>query len=282
MLTERFKKYLEQQFRTISPTREAMEYREEVLRNLLDRAQEYRIKGMTDENAIYDLCIDSLGDFASTLKDFESRLDNVKRALPKAGIIALCAVAFSLFVVIAYLTVSFATKAWDKTWLIFIAGVFTGVIACALYGIVKFAKRKKRLAVRGLSHVIIVAAFTMLFLFLEILSNLPNCYFVFLIMVIAMLVTDTAEAYSYGSKSRLFDLLATVEVTAVLVYVILGIAGVVAWHPYWLIPVIAALLDVIILIVAISRFAKKKKKATEEKKSRVDEAYYTMWNDENK
>ena len=101
MLTERFKKYLEQQFRTISPTREAMEYREEVLRNLLDRAQEYRIKGMTDENAIYDLCIDSLGDFASTLKDFESRLDNVKRALSKAGIIALCAVAFSLFVVIA-------------------------------------------------------------------------------------------------------------------------------------------------------------------------------------
>ena len=101
-------------------------------------------------------------------------------------------------------------------------------------------------------------------------------------MVIAMLVTDTAEAYSYGSKSRLFNLLATVEVTAVLVYVILGIAGVVAWHPYWLIPVIAALLDVIILIVAISRFAKKKKKATEEKKARVDESYYSMWNDENK
>lgn len=31
MLIDRFKKYLEQQFRAISPTKEAMEYREEVL-----------------------------------------------------------------------------------------------------------------------------------------------------------------------------------------------------------------------------------------------------------
>ena len=115
MLIDRFKKYLEQQFRAISPTKEAMEYREEVLQNLLDRAQEYKIKGMTDENAIYDLCIDSLGNFKDTLVDFENRLDNVKRAVPRIGARVLTGIAIALFVVIGYLSVSFATRAWDKT-----------------------------------------------------------------------------------------------------------------------------------------------------------------------
>ena len=124
MLIDRFKKYLEQQFRAISPTKEAMEYREEVLQNLLDRAQEYKIKGMTDENAIYDLCIDSLGHFKDTLVDFENRLDNVKRAVPRIGARVLTGIAIALFVVIGYLSISFATRAWDKTWLILVGGAF--------------------------------------------------------------------------------------------------------------------------------------------------------------
>ena len=44
MLTERFKKFLEQQFRLIAATKEAMEYRQEVLQNLLDRAQDTALK----------------------------------------------------------------------------------------------------------------------------------------------------------------------------------------------------------------------------------------------
>ena len=96
-------------------------------------------------------------------------------------------------------------------------------------------------------------------------------------MVIAMLITDTAEAYSYNSKSRLFDLLATVEVTAVMLYVMLGVAHVIPWHPSWLLPV-----GVVILIASLVSYSKKKDKAAAEKKARIDEAYYTMWNDENK
>lgn len=80
----------------------------------------------------------------------------------------------------------------------------------------------------------------------------------FLVMVVAMLITDTAEAYSYNSKSRLFDLLITVEVTAVMVYVMLGVAHVIPWHPSWLLPVGAALLDVVILIASLVSYAKKR------------------------
>lgn len=44
----------------------------------------------------------------------------------------------------------------------------------------------------------------------------------------------------------------------------------------------AALLDVVILIASLVSYSKKKDKAAAEKKARIDEAYYTMWNDENK
>ena len=61
-MTERFKKYLEAEFRKISPTKAAMEYRKDTLVKLEELAQDYRIKGMTDDEAIYNACISSLGD----------------------------------------------------------------------------------------------------------------------------------------------------------------------------------------------------------------------------
>ena len=51
-MTERFKKYLEAEFRKISPTKAAMEYRKDTLVKLEELAQDYRIKGMTDDEAI--------------------------------------------------------------------------------------------------------------------------------------------------------------------------------------------------------------------------------------
>ena len=156
------------------------------------------------------------------------------------------------------------------------------ITAGAIFGIIIFAKRKKGLAVRALSHVILALAFTFIFLILQILVRFQYSWMTFLVMVVAMLITDTAEAYSYGSKTRLIDLLATIEVTAVMVYVMLGVTHVIKWSPWWLLPVVAALVDVVILIVSLLRYSKKKEKAIAEKKARINEAYYTMWNDENK
>lgn len=277
MLVERFKKYLEQQFRLIAPTKEAMEYRQEVLTNLLDRALEYRIKGMTDDDAIFDLCIDSLGDFKSTLKDFESRLENIKKAAPKASAFALAGIAIALFVVIGYLTASFATNDWARTWLILVGGVFAGVITAAIFLIVKLSKKKKFLAVRGLSHVILVLLFVMAFLILQIVVRYHYSWMTFLVMVVALLISDTALAYAFNSKLKLISLLAAVEVTAVMVYVILGVAGVISWHPYWLIPVGAVIVDLGILIGTLKRFSQKREEAALIEKENLNEDYYTMW-----
>lgn len=281
-MNEKFKKYLEQQFRMIAPSKEAMEYRQEVYANLCDRAHEFKIKGMTDEEAIYDLCIDSLGDFKSTLQDFENRLEEVKRVAPKISAVALSGIAIALFVVIAYLIVSFVTHAWDKTWLILVGGVFAGVIAGSVFGIIKITKKsgkKKFLPIRALAQVILVLSFVFLFLILQILVHFQYSWMTFLIMVIGILITDTAIAFSYNSKSRIPMLLAAVIVTCVMVYVILGVTGAVAWHPFWLIIIGGVVIDLGILIAALMGVSKKKEKALAEKKAENKEDYYTMWKD---
>ena len=45
-MKERFKTYLEEQFRQIAPTKAAMEYRISMLTKMTDRAQELKIKGI--------------------------------------------------------------------------------------------------------------------------------------------------------------------------------------------------------------------------------------------
>ena len=83
-MIDRFKRYLEREFKAIKPTQAAMEYREEMLTDLLEKEQDLRIKGMTDDELIYDMCIDSLGDVRQKLIYFESRNVKVKNTKRKA------------------------------------------------------------------------------------------------------------------------------------------------------------------------------------------------------
>lgn len=84
-MKERFKRYLEGEFRAIRPTLAAVEYREKILKQLLDYEQELRIKGNDDDELIYTMCIASLnqdGSFRDKLREFdekEVKVDNAKR-----------------------------------------------------------------------------------------------------------------------------------------------------------------------------------------------------------
>ena len=117
-MKERFKSYLEEQFRQIAPTKAAMEYRISMLTKMTDRAQELKIKGMTDDELIYNTVVGELGDFASTLRGYENQA--VKKELGRrvATLGALLAAAFIAVLVLCYLIVGFVTNLWHPTWLI--------------------------------------------------------------------------------------------------------------------------------------------------------------------
>ena len=284
-MKERFKRYLEQQFRANRPTMAAMEYREKMLRKLMDRAQELRIKGMDDEDLIYDMCIDELGDFGATLAAFDEEEHKVANAKRNAVLGAVCGVGAALALVVVYLIVSFLVPgSWGLTWLILVGGAFAAVIAVAVVLLVKFGKNKKYIPMRLMPVVVIVLLCVYLFLLLQLVAKVDMAWLVFLAMVIMIAAFDAVLAFITEFKFRWVELPVAIEIVCVMLYVILGIVlGSVFWHPGWLLclgGVVAAIAEAIAIIATRnSKKDKKEKSRLTDKYNKEDESYYTMWKD---
>lgn len=282
-MKERFKRYLEREFRAIRPTVAAMEYREKMLKQLMDRAQELRIKGIDDEDLIYDMCIDELGDFRASLVQFDEQEHKVENAKRKGVLAAVGVVGAIIAFVLVYLVVSFVTGTWGLTWLILVGGAFAGVIAAACLLIGKFGKAKKFLLMRLMPPVIIALVCVYLFLLLQLVFNVEMSWIIFLVMVIIMVGFDTIIADATESKLRYVELGVFMEVFCVLLYVILGVCGVAPWHPTWILclgGVVGSVIMAIILLAGRNRAKDKAEKEKLDKKYKKEsEEYYTMWKD---
>lgn len=284
-MKERFKRYLEQQFRAIRPTLAAAEYREKMLKQLMDRAQELRIKGMDDEDLIYDICIEELGDFGATLAAFDEQEHKVANTKRNAVLGAVCGVGAALALVIVYLIVSLLVpNSWGLTWLILVGGAFAAVIAVAVVLLVKFGKAKKYIAMRLMPPVVIVLLCVYLFLLLQLVGAVPMAWLVFLAMVIMIAAFDGVLAFITEFKFRWIELPIVIEIVCVMVYVIVGIvvpSG--FWHPGWLLclgGVVAAIAEAIVLIATRNvKKDKKEKVRITDKYTKEDESYYTSWKD---
>ena len=284
-MKERFKRYLEQQFRAIRPTLAAAEYREKMLKQLMDRAQELRIKGMDDEDLIYDMCIDELGDFGATLAAFDEQEHKVANAKRNALLGAVCGVGAVLALVVIYLIVSFLVpNSWGLTWLILVGGAFAGVIAFSVVLLVKFGKAKKYIAMRLMPPVVIVLLCVYLFLLLQLVAGVEMAWLTFLVMVMMIAVFDGVMAFITDFKFRWIELPIVIEVFCVMLYVIIGIAaGAAFWHPGWLLclgGVVAAIAEAIAIIAnRNSKKDAKEKVRIKDKYTKEDESYYTSWKD---
>lgn len=259
-LLERFKKYLDEQFHSIKPTKEAMEYKEEVLSTLLDHAQSYRDEGEFDEDVIYDKCIAGLGDFQSTLQIFEKRRADLKKAALKASQITLISVAAMFLITVAYLVTSLVTKAWSKTWVMEVGGAFLVVIANLAIGIAPMIKFKKYMLLRFASEVIITLLYILVYLLLVVLvpQLISRTWLIFFLMIISWFLLDTIICYATGLKNWGFvSFLFLIMSLGVFLYVSLALLGVITWSIYWVLPVAAAAID--LMLIAIKYALKRKK-----------------------
>jgi hypothetical protein len=261
-----------------------MEYRKETLKKMLDRAQELSIRGLEDEDLIYDMVIDELGDFRAKLVAFENKTVKTAKAKRKTMLTAIFAAGFVLLLTCAYLITSFALgDAWGKTWLIMVGGIFAGICAASVFGAVKLYTKKKYAPARALIALTIVLVTVFVYLFIEILTPLQKGWLAFLVMVIALLGVDTALAFVTKSKIRFVELAAFMEVFSVLLYVILGLTALAPWHPTWIL-CLAGVLAIIVEVILLVHRRNKAKNESEDKKINkkyvmTDEDYYTKWDD---
>ena len=282
-MIDRFKRYLEREFRAIKPTKAAYEKREEMLTQLLEKEQDLRIKGMTDDDLIYDMCIDSLGDVRQNLIDFENRSKKAKTAKRNVLLGLVISVAFVVIIVAAYLITSLALgNAWGKTWLIIVGGIFFGAACVSTLGAVLLMKKKKYLIAQLFLDLDIVLLTVFVFLVLQILFGFSKSWLAFLVMPVILIGVLAVMLDLSGTKLKYLGYGAFVEIFCVMLYIILGITmGL--WHPYWILCLVGIIIDIIGVGVLVGIRNAKKKKAEEaeiqEHDIDEDEEYYTMWKD---
>lgn len=286
-MKERFKKFLEEHFRKIAPTKAAMEYRKTLLVELLDREQELRIKGVSDDELIYNMAVSELGDIDQTLAEFENRQIKSGVVKRKASAVGISAVAIVALLTVVYLIVGGVAKIWHPTWLIVVGGAFAGVGVLLGYVAVKFAQKRKyvvtRVCVAVCEVLLSVFVFLLLELVLEPVLHFDGSWMTFLAMVVLLFGVDTSIAFATKSKIRWFELPVFIEIFGVMLYVMLGILVPGFWHPGWLLclaGVVCVLIQVIVVVI------KKAKKNNAEEKAKIadknekqNEAYWTEWDD---
>lgn len=281
-MKEKFKSYLEEKFRRIRPTEAAMKFREQTLVELLERAQELKIKGIEDEELVYLTCIDELGDFDIVLKDFDTKQIETKATKRKIGVGAAISLALVATLTVTYLVVGFVTHIWHPTWLVMVGGLLAGGAVAMLIASVKFIRAKKYLPVRAMLAATEIMASVFTFLLLQLVFHLSGSWMTFLAMVVLILGTDTGMAFLTGSKAKWFELPVFVEIFGVMLFVILGIVTR-AWHPTWLLCLVGVVFVIVEGAVAITIRHNRKSKDEGKKHHRFhkeeNEEYWTKWND---
>lgn len=258
-MLQRFRAFLELEFRELQPTKESEDYKAELLGVLMDCADEMKKNGETDEDKIYNESIARLGDFKANFSDFKT-VPAVKKHLRSSLNFLLWAVVYVLIFTAAFLIVGFTAAPWSKAWLILVCGVLAGIMGVSIYLAVVSSRKKRFIVTRIFSAVTSVLGVLIIYLCFSVLY--PNAWSVswllFLFLPIILPGVDLILAIATESKTLILDLLVFIITAATMIYVIFGVTAFLPWHPYWFIPVVAFVADVVIAAVAVKmKFLKK-------------------------
>ncbi len=255
-MLQRFRAFLELAFRELVPTKESEDYKAELLGILMDRADEMKKSGVNDEDEIYKHCIDQLGDFKENFVNFKKAApitpEKVKRAVKKTAQCALWSGLYMLVIVAIFLIVSFTAGPWSKTWLIPVCGALVGLVAVFVYACVVAVKEKRYLRLRFNAALAIILSLIVTYLCYSVLSPVKVwhiSWLLFLFIPIIVSGIDLVIAIITESKHVMAGLAVFIMITSTLLYVILGVTGFAPWHPTWLLPMCAAIVDVIMLVL---------------------------------
>lgn len=229
-------------------------YKKKLLDDMTDRANEMTHAGLKSEKVIADLIADEFGDLVAGYPAFlkehkrKQRAKLMKIAFPIGGLIAL------VLIFIAYFSVSSATLAWDKTWLIIVGGIFAMIIFYAFFGIRKLCRMQR--VFHPIARVLIAGCVMlfMVFVFLFWLMMLPENIITWPILpagIILALLADLVFAYTTKQKFRTISFFVYMPVIATMAYIILAAYGVITWAGGWPFILVGLLIDLVYIFSVV-------------------------------
>lgn len=254
-MLQRFRAFLELEFRFVASNKDSDAYKAELLDNLMARADDMAKSGEQDEDKIYNTCIEQLGDFRETLATYKKTI-NPKYQANRALNVLIVSLIYSLLVVGAYLATSF-TKAmpWSTSWIILTSGFLGGLVICSVHAFVVLVAKKKYVPARFFIHTAIVLSTVITYLCYSVLTaNVwGSSWLIFLIMIILSTGVECIYDFLTDSKLATLSIMVFIPVSFSIVYVMLGLSKMLPWHPYWFIPSIAVAFDIILSLVLLKK-----------------------------
>lgn len=254
-----FTDYAEKALQRLPNTKSAYLYKQEVIARMTERANELIKSGLSDNKVINELVISEFKDIEKEY--YLNRQTGNKKAAKKrnASLSVLGIFGYTLLLVVLYLAVSFATGLWAKTWLILVAGILLPVAAGCVASAAKTGGKGmvRSFASRFLISCAIFLVATVSFLLIIIFTGIGKSWLIFLGAVVLCLITDSAMAFACRQKSAIITLVLDIPAIGALVYVILGVLGVVPWHPGWVIILISVIFDIAVIAAKIVSSSKR-------------------------
>lgn len=261
-----FTDYIENSFEGVKETPALYKFKQEKIAAMSERANALISSGLKDTNVLHSIIISENPDLKEEFKALmkERKAQSKKEKLRKVAILGVLGYVLSL--VIAFLSVSFISGAWAKTWLILVSGILLPIgLGCIL---VTKKGAKKQGAFSALSRLTLAGGLfiitTVIFLCLLVLTNIQGSYAIYLFCVIAALIADALYAKATKQKFAIVTYLIYIPIIAAIVYVVLGFFSVIPWHPGWLIVVGALLFDIVMVMVKVATGVKSNNEELEE------------------
>ncbi len=250
-MIERFEAYLSKEFKGLPKSREVNDLKDELLGTLMEKAEELKAAGKSDDE-VFKLSINSISGFKDTLKVMRSK-PIIQKEVANAATKLLYFAIYVLVLIGVFLAVSFLKGGWKITWLIVVEGIFAGLVFMLMVGAAKgLAKNKIVLPRVSLLSAVSLATVGM-YLGVSLIMGIWSKSWIIMLFLPTFLML--AELIIDISTKRMRPALATtlglIPTAAVAVYVSLSFLHIITWHPYWLIVLVAVIVDAIILAVAV-------------------------------
>ncbi|MBQ8029141.1 MAG: hypothetical protein IJ262_07015 [Clostridia bacterium] len=247
--------YVNESLGSMKETKSLYLFKQKTIEQMTKRANELVSKGIKDENVISQIIIEEYPDLVERYGREVGAKHAKNKKIKATKTVVLGSLTYALLLVFAYLALSFKTLMWGKTWILLVGGFVLPVAIAMLAGV--FKSKKESTLSSAASRVMLAGSImliaTVLFLCLLLFTSVSNSWLVFLGAVVAVLVADAAFAAITKQKLSLVTYLLYIPAIAVLVYVILGLSGLLAWHPGWMVIVAAAIVDIVIIMLKVGK-----------------------------
>ena len=219
----------------------------QIKRRMDARADELLKRGLGDSDVVFDL-VASENNRLDT--EYEKYMADIREQKIRKRIPIISAV-YLLTVIVAFLAIGFIWGAWHPGWLIVEGGVTVLLIGLLIFTVTRLNQKKWYPVSRLLIAVCVMLATQFLFLVLRIPLHFEKSYIAFIAAPALILICDAILGTVTHQKLIVINYLLYIPAVFALIYVILGILGVIAWTPGWLIMIAAVLCDIAILLAVI-------------------------------